>query len=140
MKTREMALIAGSLYTLSKKNFIYIYIYIEREREREREGTLLSFGILVPRLGFEPMPHALGVWNLHHWTTWEVPKLPLVSPEKPREAFRVNFPLLFRSSKDSTNAPCTQLMPGVWSVFSDWLGCDVYSALCNPGIICPTTF
>ena len=45
MKTREMALIAGSLYTLRK---IYIYIYIYIYLEREREGTLLSFGILVP--------------------------------------------------------------------------------------------
>ena len=66
MKTREMALIAGSLYTLRK---IFIYIYMERERE----GTLLSFGILVPWPGIEHMPHALQVWNLHHWTTWEVP-------------------------------------------------------------------
>jgi hypothetical protein len=31
--------------------------------------------ILVPRPGMEPMPPALGVWSLNHWTTREVPIL-----------------------------------------------------------------
>ena len=73
-----MDLIAGSLYTLSKGG-------------KCSKGTLLSFGILVPWLGIKPMPHALGVWNLHRWTTWEVPKLPLVSPGKSREAFNLEL-------------------------------------------------
>ena len=29
--------------------------------------------ILVPQLGFEPIPLVLGVWSLNHWTTREVP-------------------------------------------------------------------
>ena len=29
-------------------------------------------GILVPQTGIEPVPPALAVWSLNHWTTMEV--------------------------------------------------------------------
>ena len=29
--------------------------------------------VLVPLLGIEPMPTALGTWSLNHWTTKEAP-------------------------------------------------------------------
>ena len=35
----------------------------------------LQCGVLVPRPGIEPVPHALGVWSLNHWTAREVPCL-----------------------------------------------------------------
>ena len=31
-------------------------------------------GILVPRPGMEPVPPAMEVWSLNHWTTGEVPR------------------------------------------------------------------
>ena len=37
--------------------------------------THAAWKILVPRPGTEPMPPALGVWSLNHWTTREVPPL-----------------------------------------------------------------
>ena len=32
-----------------------------------------SMGDLVPQLGIEPRPSALGLWRLSHWTIREVP-------------------------------------------------------------------
>ena len=32
----------------------------------------VTCGILVPLLGIEPVPSALGAWSLSHWTTREV--------------------------------------------------------------------
>ena len=33
----------------------------------------VACGILVPQPGIKPMPPAVGVWSLNHWTTREVP-------------------------------------------------------------------
>ena len=33
----------------------------------------VACGILVPRLGIEPVPHASEAWSLNHWTAREVP-------------------------------------------------------------------
>lgn len=34
----------------------------------------MACGILVPRLGVEPIPSALKVWNFNNWTSREVPE------------------------------------------------------------------
>ena len=35
--------------------------------------SLVACGILVPRPGIKPVPPAVEVWSLHHWTSREVP-------------------------------------------------------------------
>ena len=39
----------------------------------------VAYGILVPQPGIEPMPPALKVWSLNHWTAGKVPKSPYFS-------------------------------------------------------------
>ena len=43
-------------------------------------SQLAACGILVPQLGMEPKPPALGAWSLNHWTTMEVLRLVIMSP------------------------------------------------------------
>ena len=33
----------------------------------------MACGVLVPQPGIEPVPPAVAVWSLHHWTSKEVP-------------------------------------------------------------------
>ena len=49
---------------LFKNLFIYLFWV--------RWVLLVAHGILVPQPGIEPMPPALEVWSLNHWTTREV--------------------------------------------------------------------
>ena len=37
----------------------------------------MACGILVPQLGIEPMPPALETWSFNHWTSMEVPIVPV---------------------------------------------------------------
>ena len=47
-------------------------------------------GILVPQPGIKAMSPALGVWNLNHWTTREVPH-PLFLPSSAKEKGILSF-------------------------------------------------
>ena len=49
----------------------------------------VTCGIVVPRSGIEPMPLALEVLSLNHWTAREVPTIP----------YKVHLPFLFRKTK-----------------------------------------
>ena len=44
----------------------YVRMYVFRLRR-------MICGILVPQPGIKPMPPAVEVWSLNHWTTREVP-------------------------------------------------------------------
>ena len=51
--------------------FIYLFIYWPH---------LVACGILVPWPRIEPVPPALEVWSLNHWTAREVPEVTLYPP------------------------------------------------------------
>ena len=102
MKTREMALIAGSLYTLRK-----IYIYIYGERERGHTAQFWDLSPLTRDRTHAPCIASVESSPLDHLGS---PKLPLVSAENPREAF--NLELIFPYYSGLLR---TQLMPCVLS-------------------------
>ena len=54
----------------SKKNFL---------KKKNLWLNCVAYGILVPQPGIEPMPPALKVWSLNHWTAGKVPKSPYFS-------------------------------------------------------------
>ena len=57
------------LLQLNKKNFLKKIFWL----------NCVAYGILVPQPGIEPMPPALKVWSLNHWTAGEVPQSPYFS-------------------------------------------------------------
>ena len=38
----------------------------------------MACGVLVSSPGIEPVPPAMEVWSLNHWTTWEVTEVDIL--------------------------------------------------------------
>ena len=65
-----------SLTFISFKKYMYLFIYLAAPGLGCGMWTLsCSRWNLIPWLGIEPRPPALGAWSLSHWTTREVLKL-----------------------------------------------------------------
>ena len=59
------------------QNFLPLFIIILKDIYLFTSGLSCSMRDLRPQPGIEPGPPALGAWSLSHWTTREVPFLPL---------------------------------------------------------------
>ena len=110
----------------------------------------------VPWPGTELRPPALGAWSPSHWTTREVRRFSLFSPQARRSAPALHLPLYYRHSVSGTPAselppqtapgwtspdPCPLMGPGAFTTgvaVMRGLGAGVLAArcvdrMCSPG-------